>query len=43
MTVLTLMEAALAKGVPEELYDKVVNLLALTRTGPADLPAEKGS
>jgi fumarate hydratase class II len=32
---LTLKQAALAKGVPEELYDKVVNPLALTRPGTA--------
>jgi fumarate hydratase class II len=36
---LTLKEAALAKGVSEELYDKVVNPLALTRGGSADLPS----
>ena len=34
---LTLKEAALAKGVDEELYDKVVNPLALTRPGTADM------
>ncbi len=34
---LTLKEAALAKGVPEELYDKVADPLALTRPGSADL------
>jgi fumarate hydratase class II len=38
---LTLKEAALAKGVSEELYDKVVDPLALTRPGTADLPAGK--
>jgi fumarate hydratase class II len=32
---LTLKQAALAKGVPEELYDKVVSPLALTRPGIA--------
>ena len=32
---LTLKQAALAKGVPEELYDKVVRPLALTRPGTA--------
>lgn len=37
---LTLKEAALAKGVPEELYDKVVDPLALTRPGTADLPGK---
>jgi fumarate hydratase class II len=36
---LTLKQAALAKGVPEDLYDKVVIPLALTRPGTADLPA----
>jgi fumarate hydratase, class II len=34
---LTLKEAALAKGVSEELFDRVVNPLALTRGGSADL------
>jgi fumarate hydratase class II len=36
---LTLKEAALAKGVSEELYDRVVDPLALTRGGSADLPS----
>jgi fumarate hydratase, class II len=35
---LTLKEAALAKGVSEELFDRVVNPLKLTRGGTADLP-----
>ncbi len=35
---LTLKQAALAKGVPEDLYDKVVVPLALTRPGTADIP-----
>jgi fumarate hydratase, class II len=35
---LTLKEAALAKGVSEDLFDRVVNPLALTRGGSADLP-----
>jgi fumarate hydratase, class II len=35
---LTLKQAALAKGVSEELFDRVVNPLALTRGGSADLP-----
>jgi fumarate hydratase, class II len=35
---LTLKEAALAQGVSEELFDRVVNPLALTRGGSADLP-----
>jgi fumarate hydratase class II len=39
---LTLKEAALAKGVSEDLYDKVVNPLALTRGGTADLPHNNG-
>jgi len=34
---LTLKEAALANGVSEELYDRVVNPIALTRGGSADL------
>jgi fumarate hydratase class II len=37
---LTLKQAALAKGVSEELYDRVVDPLALTRGGTADLPAK---
>jgi fumarate hydratase class II len=36
---LTLKEAALANGVSEELYDRVVVPLALTRGGSADIPA----
>jgi fumarate hydratase class II len=36
---LTLKQAALAKGVSEDLYDKVVNPLALTRGGSADTPS----
>jgi fumarate hydratase, class II len=34
---LTLKQAALANGVSEELYERVVNPLALTRGGSADL------
>jgi fumarate hydratase, class II len=34
---LTLKQAALAKGVSEDLFDRVVNPLALTRGGSADL------
>ena len=34
---LTLKQAALAKGVSEELYDRVVDPLALTKGGSADL------
>ncbi|MBV9852908.1 MAG: class II fumarate hydratase [Streptosporangiaceae bacterium] len=36
---LTLKEAALANGVSEELYDRVVNPIALTRPGSADIPS----
>jgi fumarate hydratase class II len=36
---LTLKKAALDKGVPEELFDKVVIPIALTRPGTADVPA----
>jgi fumarate hydratase, class II len=35
---LTLRQAALAKGVSEELFDRLVDPLAMTRPGPADLP-----
>ena len=34
----TLKQAALANGVSEDLYDRVVDPLALTRGGSADLP-----
>jgi fumarate hydratase class II len=37
---LTLKQAALANGVSEELYDRVVDPLALTRGGSADVPAK---
>jgi fumarate hydratase, class II len=37
---LTLKQAALDKGVSEELYDRVVIPIALTRPGTADLPAD---
>ncbi|MGH3230230.1 MAG: class II fumarate hydratase, partial [Streptosporangiaceae bacterium] len=40
---LTLKEAALAKGVSEELFDRVVDPLALTRGGSADLPGSPKS
>jgi fumarate hydratase class II len=40
---LTLKEAALAKGVSEDLYDRVVDPLALTRGGSADLPGPQKS
>jgi fumarate hydratase class II len=36
---LTLKQAALAKGVSEELFDQVVNPLALTKPGTADMPS----
>jgi fumarate hydratase class II len=36
---LTLRQAALANGVSEELFDRVVDPVALTRGGPADRPA----
>jgi fumarate hydratase, class II len=36
---LTLKQAALDKGVSEELYDRVVDPLALTRGGSADIPS----
>jgi fumarate hydratase, class II len=38
---LTLKQAALAKGVSEELYDKVVDPLALTRPGTADVSSAR--
>jgi len=38
---LTLKQAALDKGVSEELYDRVVNPLALTQGGSADLSAKQ--
>jgi fumarate hydratase class II len=39
---LTLKDAALANGVSEELFDRVVKPLALTRPGTADLPSGDG-
>ena len=39
---LTLKQAALANGVSEELFDRVVNPLALTRPGSADVPSGPG-
>src|SRR5690348_11399492 len=39
---LTLKEAALAKGMYEELYDRVVVPIALTRPGSADLQSGPG-
>jgi fumarate hydratase, class II len=36
---LTLKEAALAKGVSEELFDRVVDPVALTHPGSADIPS----
>ena len=39
---LTLKQAALAKGVSEELFDRVVIPINLTRPGTADDPADPG-
>src|SRR5712671_5674781 len=39
---LTLKQAALANGVSEELFDRVVDPLALTRPGSADEPSGPG-
>ena len=39
---LTLRQAALASGVSEELFDRVVNPVALTRGGTAGAPREPG-
>jgi fumarate hydratase, class II len=39
---LTLKQAALANGVSEELFDRVVDPLAMTRPGPADVPSGPG-
>jgi fumarate hydratase class II len=39
---LTLKQAALANGVSEDLFDRVVSPLALTRGGSADLPSGPG-
>jgi len=39
---LTLKQAALANGVSEELFDRVVIPLALTRPGSADVPSSPG-
>jgi fumarate hydratase class II len=39
---LTLKQAALAKGVSEELFDRVVDPIALTRPGSADEPSGPG-
>jgi fumarate hydratase, class II len=39
---LTLRQAALANGVPEELFDRIVDPLALTRPGTAGTPANHG-
>jgi fumarate hydratase, class II len=40
---LTLKEAALAKGVSEDLYDRVVIPINLTHPGTADVPANPGN
>ena len=39
---LTLKQAALAKGVSEELFDRVVDPLAMTSPGPAGAPSGPG-
>ncbi|HWE57338.1 MAG TPA: class II fumarate hydratase [Acidimicrobiales bacterium] len=39
---LTLKQAALANGVSEGLFDRVVNPLAMTRGGSADVPSSPG-
>jgi len=39
---LTLKQAAVANGVSEELFDRIVDPLALTRGGSADLPSGDG-
>src|SRR6516162_8883728 len=39
---LTLKQAALANGVSEDLFDRVVDPIALTRPGPADVPSGPG-
>jgi fumarate hydratase class II len=39
---LTLKQAALDKGVSEDLFDRVVRPLALTRPGSADMPSGAG-
>jgi fumarate hydratase class II len=39
---LTLKQAALANGVSRELFDRVVDPLALTRPGSADVPSDPG-
>ena len=39
---LTLKQAALANGVGEDLFDRVVKPLALTRPGTADVPSNPG-
>jgi fumarate hydratase, class II len=40
---LTLKQAALDKGVSEDLFDRVVHPLALTRPGSADVPSGAGT
>ena len=40
--VLSLKQAALANGVSEELFDRVVDPIALTRPGSADVPSGPG-
>ena len=41
-SILTLKQAALANGVSEDLFDRVVNPLAMTRGGSADLSSGPG-
>ena len=40
---LTLKQAALTSGVSEDLFDRIVNPLAMTRGGSADLPSGPGT
>ncbi len=40
---LSLKQAALANGVSEDLFNRVVNPLALTKGGTADVPADHGA
>jgi fumarate hydratase class II len=39
---LTLKQAALANRVSEDLFDRVVDPVALTRGGTADAPRDRG-
>ena len=40
---LTLKQAALASGVSENLFDRIVDPLVMTRGGSADLPSSPGT